>query len=60
MIVLLNCRKTSCPWRRLGVKGNIDSDRCGCVLIRTHDIPCGYELVKYDLSSITLNVVHVM
>ncbi|KAL5150121.1 hypothetical protein HKD37_13G036817 [Glycine soja] len=38
---------------------NIDSSRCGCVMRTTHDLPCGYELARYVVSSISLGVIHM-
>jgi len=37
-----------------------DSERCGCVLRRTHDLPYAYELATYHLGVIPLKEVHVM
>ena len=39
---------------------SFDSVHCGCVLKRTHFLPCTCELARYDLSIIPLNEVHVM
>jgi len=36
------------------------SERCGCVLRRTHRLPCACELAIYVMSVIPLNEVHVM
>jgi len=41
-------------------KVGIDSDCCGCVIIRNHSLPCACELVRYDICSTILNVVHVI
>jgi len=37
-----------------------DSERCGCVLRRTHGLPCACQLARYDMGVIPLNEVHVM
>ena len=37
-----------------------DSEHCGCVLRRTHRLPCTCELVKYAMGVIPLNKVNVM
>ena len=37
-----------------------DKEKCGCVLRRTHGLPCACELARYSFDVIPLNVVHVM
>ncbi|XP_068492246.1 uncharacterized protein [Phaseolus vulgaris] len=37
-----------------------DSECCGCVLRRTHRLPCACQLAKYAMGVIPLNEVHVM
>jgi len=37
-----------------------DSECCGCVLRRTHGLPCACQLPRYAMGVIPLIVVHVM
>ena len=37
-----------------------DSSHCGCVIRRTHGLPCACELARYHLGLIPLTEVHVM
>ncbi|XP_068475173.1 uncharacterized protein [Phaseolus vulgaris] len=37
-----------------------DSECCGCVLRRTHGLPCACQLARYAMGVIPLNEVHVM
>ncbi|XP_068487107.1 uncharacterized protein [Phaseolus vulgaris] len=37
-----------------------DSECCGCVLRRTHRLPCACQLARYAMGVIPLNEVHVM
>jgi len=39
---------------------SFDSERCGCVLRQTHDLPCACELGRYVMGIIPLNEVNVV
>ena len=37
----------------------IDSSSCGCVIRTTHSLPCAYELARYVVGSIPLDVIYM-
>lgn len=38
---------------------SVDMSHCGCIVRSTHGLPCVYELVRYVLGGIPLQVVHL-
>jgi len=36
------------------------TERCGCILRWTYDIPCTCELPKYGIRVITMHEIHIM